>query len=56
MAGNTEAVIALKVLTTNEQPKQSSELVEVIVVSKIVLVPSSGTSKTGFRVVHDDWA
>ena len=31
--GDTEAVRALKLLTTKEQPKQSSELVEVIVVS-----------------------
>lgn len=44
--------MALNVLTTKEQPEQSRELVEVMVVSKTVLVASSGSSKTGCNVVH----
>lgn len=47
---------ALNVLTTNEQPPQSTELVEVMVERKTVLVASKGSSKTGCRVVHVDCA
>jgi len=43
---------ALNVLTTKEQAEQSTKLVEVIVVSKTVLVASSGSSKTGCSVVQ----
>ena len=49
-------VVALKVLTTNEQPPQSRVLVEVMVERKTVLVASKGSSKTGCRVVHVDCA
>ena len=49
-------ITALKVLTTNEQPSQSSVLVEAMVERKTVLVPSNGSSKTGWRVVHVDCA
>ena len=48
--------MALKVLTTNEQPPQSTVLVEVMVERKTVLVASKGSSKTGCRVVHVDCA
>lgn len=48
--------MALKVLTTREQPAQSTELVEVMVERYIVLVASSGNSKTGCRVMHVDCA
>lgn len=48
--------MAMKVLTTNEQPSQSTELVVVMVESKTVLVPFNGASKTGCRVVHVDCA
>lgn len=50
--GTGVLMIALKVLTTSEQPPQSTELVEVIVEAKAVLVASSGNSKTGCNVVH----
>ena len=49
-------IVALKVLTTNEQPPQSRVLVEVMVERKTVLVASKGSSKTGCRVVHVDCA
>ena len=45
--------MARKVLVTNEQP---TVLVEVMVERKTVLVASSGSSKTGCRVVHVDCA
>lgn len=48
--------MARKVRTTNEQPAQSTVLVEVTVERKTVLVASSGNSKTGCRVVHVDCA
>ena len=47
---------ALKVLTTNEQPAQSTELVEVMVERKTVLVAFNCSSKTGCRVVQVDCA
>lgn len=46
------STMALKVLTTREQSEQSTELVEVTVVSKTVLVPSSGNANTGCNVVQ----
>lgn len=49
-------VVALKVLTTNEQPPQSRVLVVVKFERKTVLVASGGSSKTGSRVVHVDCA
>ena len=48
--------MALKVLTTNEQPPQPTVLVEVTVERKTVLVASKGSSKTGCRVEHVDCA
>ena len=48
---DTEETTALNVLTTKELPEQSRELVDVTVDSKIVLVPSSGSAKTGCSVV-----
>lgn len=49
------SIMALKVLTTREQPEQSTELVEVTVLSKTVLVPSSGNANTGCDVVQVVW-
>ena len=49
-------IMALNVLTTNEQPPQPTVLVEVTVERKTVLVASKGSSKTGCRVVHVDCA
>ena len=47
---------ALKVLTTNAQCAQSTELVVVTVERYTVLVASNGSSKTGCSVVHVDCA
>ena len=44
--------VGLKVLTSNEQPKHSSELVEVTVFAYAVLVASKGGPNTGCTVVH----
>lgn len=48
--------MAWKVLTTKEQPLQSTTLVAVVVEAKTVLVPSVGKRKTGWTVVHSDCA
>lgn len=49
------STMALKVLTTREQPEQSTELVEITVLSKTVLVPSRGNANTGCNVVQFVW-
>lgn len=40
-----------KVLTTKEKPMQSTACDSVVVLSKMVLVPSKGNANTGLRVV-----